>query len=90
MCQWMKATNGLSSRIVLEKSYLSRDVNFGLFFGGSEVLVRSGFGTVATAVVEDIQNTTKECRVSVEVSLAILGTVPLCLMLVGLLLGKVP
>jgi hypothetical protein len=77
LCQGVERTDLLSARVINKESNLAFDVNLSLFLRNFFFLGSDWFGAEATAIFDHILDAAKECRVTMQVDLSVIGLVPL-------------
>lgn len=74
----MKASNGLTSGIVLNELQSTGYIYFGFFFCYFLFFKVGRLGAGTATVTNDIADITEECRMAMEVDFAIFWLVPFC------------
>ena len=73
---WIKTSDFLTTGVVLNEGYITRDINFALSLSNLLLLFSHWCWTVSATIVDDVLNIAKECRVAVKQNISIFGFIP--------------
>lgn len=76
LCNRIKASNFLTTRVVFDEGYITRDIYLTLFFSDLLLLFSHWCRAMTATIVDDVLDIAKERRVAVKDNLSAFGFVP--------------
>lgn len=73
---WIKASNFLTTGIVLDERYVTRDIDFALFLGDPLLFFSHRCWAMSATIVDDVLDVSEERRMAVKDNLSVFWFVP--------------